>query len=132
MKVTLPARPDQPHILTVLVTGGWNFTDEHRIDHFLDEIYALVNEELLGMVIVQSGGRGADKLARIWAWQNNVLYITERPDWQRDGLIAVFLANQRMIDLYKPDVCVAMPGNWGTADVIKRCLKAGVPILRGE
>ena len=38
------------------------------------------------------------------------------------------LRNQRMLDEGKPDLVVAFPGGGGTKDMVRRSVKAGVPI----
>ena len=38
------------------------------------------------------------------------------------------LRNQRMLDEGKPDLVVAFPGGGGTKDMVRRAVKAGVPI----
>ena len=36
--------------------------------------------------------------------------------------------NQRMLDEGKPDLVVAFPGAGGTKDMVRRAVKAGVPV----
>lgn len=39
------------------------------------------------------------------------------------------MRNQKMLDEGRPDLIVAFPGGRGTADMVKRGIAAGVPVL---
>jgi hypothetical protein len=49
-------------------------------------------------------------------------------DWARHGNAAGLVRNQQMLDDGKPDLAVAFPGGKGTADMVRRARKAGIPI----
>ncbi len=36
--------------------------------------------------------------------------------------------NQRMLDTFKPDLCLGAPGHGGTLDMMTRCASQGVPV----
>jgi hypothetical protein len=44
------------------------------------------------------------------------------------GKAAGPIRNQRMIDEGKPDLVIAFPGGRGTADMVSRAKKAGIPV----
>jgi hypothetical protein len=48
--------------------------------------------------------------------------------WDELGKKAGPLPNQRMLDEGKPDLVVAFPGAGGTKDMVRRAVKAGVPV----
>jgi hypothetical protein len=48
--------------------------------------------------------------------------------WKKHGRAAGPIRNQRMLDEGKPDLVVAFPGGRGTADMIRRAERAGVPV----
>jgi hypothetical protein len=48
--------------------------------------------------------------------------------WKKHGRAAGPIRNQRMLDKGKPDLVVAFPGGRGTADMIRRAERAGVPV----
>lgn len=55
--------------------------------------------------------------------------IEEKAEWNKYGKQAGILRNQAMIDLHSPTLIVAFPGGTGTADMIARARKAGIPVL---
>jgi len=130
MSIQLPEEVHHPGFLTILVTGGRAFTNEDALYEMLDHIEAMCDSRRLGMVIVQGGAQGADKIARTWAWHNNKQLVTERANWQQHGKGAGHRRNQAMIEKYRPDICVAMPGGRGTADMVARCRTNNIPILQ--
>jgi hypothetical protein len=135
MLLKVPARLNDKERLTVVVTGGRDFADEHFLDEALDRICDLCEEAGLRLVIVQGvWPTGADRFARAWAWHRNVQLVTElgRTDWTDRDRVSGPCRNQRMLDDHHPDMCVAMPGGRGTADMVRRCQAAGVPIWRGD
>ena len=131
MNITLPRSVHQAGYLMVLVTGGRFFAEEFPVFDALDQIAALCDRlrPVLEMVIVQGGAPGADKFARTWAWHNNVQCITERARWELFGKAAGPTRNQAMIDKHQPDLCLALPGGNGTADMVRRCTAAGIPVF---
>jgi hypothetical protein len=78
--------------------------------------------------IIEGGAKGADALAREWAHRCGIKNTTFTADWLGEGPKAGPLRNQRMLDEGKPDLVVAFPGGKGTADMVKRARKAGVPV----
>jgi hypothetical protein len=118
--------------MRVLFTGGRDFTN---IDMFLDTVteFEATHGEITE--IIHGGAKGADTMAEI-------LYIYfrtsgERPNikrtrqdarWEELGKRAGNVRNQEMVDM-KPDFCIPMPGNKGTADCLKRCRKAKSPVF---
>lgn len=73
---------------------------------------------------------GADLIADEWAVVNWIAPKEFPVEWERYGLAAGPIRNQKMLDEGKPDLVVALPGGRGTDDMISRAEKAGVPILR--
>lgn len=106
----------------VLVCGGRDFNDA-----------ALVERTLCGLrpcpeVIISGGAPGADHLAALWAehYAESEVYHAE---WRRYGNRAGPIRNQRMIDEGKPDLVVAFPGGRGTADMVRRAERHGIPVM---
>jgi 2-keto-3-deoxy-L-rhamnonate aldolase RhmA len=91
----------------------------------LDKIHAATPVETL----IQGGAHGADALAREWAVDRQIQEIvTEYADWERHGKAAGPLRNQRMLDVWHPDVVVAFPGGRGTASMVRLAQRANVPV----
>jgi hypothetical protein len=82
--------------------------------------------------IAEGGARGADALAREWAAQSvaAVQCDTFAADWTTDGKAAGVIRNGRMLREFKPTLVVAFPGGKGTADMVRRAERAGVPVIK--
>jgi hypothetical protein len=117
--------------MRVLFTGGRDFTD---FDLFADTVEKFEQQHGEITEIIHGGARGADYMAEIL-----YIYIRENTDrkinrirmdaeWDKHGKRAGPIRNQQMVDL-KPDWCIPMPGGNGTADCIKRCTKANIPLF---
>jgi hypothetical protein len=105
----------------VLVCGGRDFSDGRLVLSVLSRVRP-------GLVI-EGGARGADSLAR-WAAERLGVPVREFPaDWARFGRRAGVVRNEQMLVEGRPSVVVAFPGGRGTADMVRRALAAGVPVL---
>ena len=108
--------------MRVLVCGGRDYHDMNYVDEVLSEIQPTV--------IIEGGARGADFLAANWARSNLSAdaLVTFTADWDAHGKAAGPIRNQKMLVEGKPDLVVAFPGGKGTADMISRAIRAGVPV----
>lgn len=110
----------------IAVFGGRDLRCSVQIRSALDGVLAKH-----GPFIVVHGAcpTGADKIASQWArWRG----LPEEPhpaDWQVHGRRAGPLRNEVMARSGL-DGAVAFPGGRGTADMLKRCVAAGVPVWR--
>lgn len=107
----------------VAVTGGRDYADRFNVYGSLDTVLAKHPD----MVLVHGDADGADDLAKQWAGSRKVRTEPHPADWDTHGKAAGPLRNQEMVDS-ELDGCVAFPGNRGTADMVARCKKAGVPV----
>lgn len=111
--------------MRVLVCGGRDFDNYEELAAALRKVDNARRITLL----IEGGASGADTLARRWARQKGIPVDTYRADWNRWGTkMAGEARNQRMLDEGKPDLVVAFPGDTGTADMIGRAQRAGVPV----
>lgn len=110
--------------MRVLVCGGRTYNDHYQFD---EAMKLLPTRPTL---IIQGGAKGADSLAGMWAKDQGVFAIQMDALWKAHGNGAGPKRNQAMIDIGKPDYCVAFPGGSGTADMIRRCEFHGVPVWR--
>lgn len=112
--------------MRVLVTGGRNYDDSHRVYAVLDKLHAEAGIDRL----IEGGARGADELARRWAQDvAGVPVETYEADWESQGSFAGPARNARMLAEGRPDLVIAFPGNRGTADMIRKARKAGVKVV---
>jgi hypothetical protein len=106
----------------ILVCGGRDYHDFDRVDNVLSK---LLGE---GDTLIQGGARGADALAKQWAFEWHVSVEEYPADWKKYGRGAGPIRNQQMLDEGKPDLVVAFKGGTGTADMVRRAKKAGIPV----
>jgi len=114
-----------------IVCGGRDFTDREWVYAHLDRLHKQYSFHR----IIQGGARGVDELARDWCASRMVEYDNVPADWKTLGNAAGPIRNQRMVDEYRPDGCIAFPGGRGTADMMSRAMVANLPtimITRGE
>lgn len=115
--------------MRVLVTGGREYADRARVYSALDAVHAKHTITLL----IEGGARGADRLGRDWAIVRKVPYVTEevtKEDWNTYGKRAGIMRNGIMLAKYRPQAVVAFKGNNGTADMVARAERAGVPVWK--
>ena len=115
--------------MRVLVCGGRDFNDYNLLSSYLVELFVkslLVPEDV---TIISGHARGADKLGEQFANANECKLSIFPADWEKYGKGAGHIRNQQMIDEGKPDLVVAFKGGKGTADMIRRAKKAGLPVI---
>ena len=105
--------------MRVLVCGGREYDDKARVFAVLDEINPTF--------VIHGNARGADSLAHEWAISRHRHGVACPANWARDGRRAGPLRNQRMLG-HGPDLIIAFPGGRGTADMVARAQKAGIPV----
>jgi hypothetical protein len=106
------------------VTGGRDYADEACVEAWLNA--------LTPSIIAEGGASGADRLAAIWAHDNDVRCETFPAHWSLHGRAAGPIRNQQMLDEFNPDVVLAFPGGRGTADMVKRAHAKGVRVVAAE
>jgi hypothetical protein len=72
---------------------------------------------------------GADQLVKAWGEMRGVPVVPCPADWDKHGRAAGPIRNQGMLDTHKPHGVVAFPGGFGTADMIRRALRANVDVI---
>ena len=112
--------------MRIVVTGGRDYGDGAAVAMALSAVHRKHNIDLL----IHGAARGADTLAANWARRAGVQVATFSADWRAHGKAAGIIRNQSMLDIGKPDACVAFPGGRGTADMVARCSKAGLPVWK--
>jgi hypothetical protein len=109
-----------------------------RVREVLDKLYPKIT------LIIEGVASGADSLARRYAKLNHIEVETYEADWynlkakpcivrvdgfgRRYNVLAGPTRNQRMIDEGKPNLVIGFPGGSGTADMLRRARKAGIPV----
>lgn len=108
----------------ILVTGGRDFANRAMVRLALRDLEP-------DAVLVHGAARGADTLAaEQWtAWGRQV--EAWPANWREHGKAAGPIRNQAMLDS-GVDLLIAFPGGRGTADMIGRAKRAGVPIVYAD
>lgn len=114
----------------VLVCGGRTYSNAVLVFKVLDGYLAVALREQHKLQIAQGGASGADELARDWAEANGVECLTFDAAWKKHGLRAGPIRNALMLEDFNPSVVVAFPGGKGTADMIDKTRKAGLPLYQ--
>ncbi len=137
--------------MRILVCGGRDFSDlsvpEKKKDSkaigqykFVMKELHKITEEFSGMynpndnwlpsdiTIISGGARGVDTTAIDFAIVNWCPFVEFKADWKNHGKSAGPIRNQAMLDQSTPDLVVAFPGGKGTADMVSRANKAGIPV----
>lgn len=117
--------------IRILVCGGRDFTDWGLLQDWMDHAVppATAKRDVL---IIHGGARGADRMACELERRAGVAVWGFPADWVLNGKRAGPIRNQQMLDEGKPTIVVAMPGGTGTADMVRRARKAGVPVIGPE
>lgn len=110
----------------VLICGGRCFDNKDLFNLHMSKFHRENKIDL----IIQGGARGADYLAKRWA-ETAHLPMKEYPaNWDVYGKQAGLIRNQEMLTDGKPDIVLSFPGGTGTADMVRRAEKAGVPVIK--
>ena len=110
--------------MKILICGGRHFSDYDFLVTCMNEL----NQRFNITAIISGRCRGADLLGERWAINNEIPIIPFPANWKKYGVSAGQIRNQQMIDEGKPDLCIAFPGNNGTADMIRRCRYNKIPV----
>lgn len=111
-------------MIKVLVCGGRDYADREKVYACLDRAHKKSDIAML----IHGGADGADKLAGEWAKDRDVWVQVVEAEWKKYGPAAGPRRNQEMLDIFAPDGVVAFPGGKGTADMVARAKRAGVPV----
>lgn len=108
--------------MKLLICGGRDFNDRKLFRETMEGLpYPVIT------AVIHGGARGADTLADLWGKKYGVPVIRMDALWEAYGKKAGGMRNQAMLDLLQPDAVLAFPGGNGTADMVRRAEKAGIP-----
>ena len=115
-------------MVKILVFGGRDYWDRHRLVIALDGLLAEHGDDL---IIMHGGCRtGADKMADDWALDREVDCLRVAAKWTKFGKPAGPIRNRRMGEKYKPDWAIEFPGGTGTAGMRDVCAELGIKIAK--
>lgn len=123
--------------MIVIVTGGRNYAGTGLV-----EALDALNAECPDFELFVGCATGADQIARDWterafdAMRRFHSRSVFHADWKRLGKAAGPERNARMVNAAQRErrgrrvVCLAAPGDIGTADCVRRCRKAGFEVRK--
>lgn len=114
--------------MKVIVCGGRLFADRAGLFNYLDHLHRL---RRIGE-LAEGCASGADRFAGEWARFRGVRLCLYPANWREYGKAAGVLRNERMLNQFKPQLVVAFPGGNGTADMVWRAERAGIPTLLAD
>lgn len=79
-------------------------------------------------VLIEGDAKGVDRCAGSWARSHGITNRKFPADWKKYGNSAGPIRNQQMLDEGLPDLVMAFPGGTGTADMVRRAKKSGIPV----
>lgn len=99
--------------MKILVTGGRNYDDSQHVNKVLADAVKHYGKDKV--CIIQGGAKGADLLAKNWAFSNGICCITIEAQWNIYDKKAGSLRNRWMIEFCNPDIVIAFKGGSGTS-----------------
>lgn len=111
--------------MRLLVCGGRDYADKVRVFAELDAVRRRFNVTL----VIHGGQTGADTLAGAWGILRGVPVRSFPAQWTKYGKAAGPMRNQQMLDEGQPDLVVAFPGDIGTANMVGKARRYGVPVI---
>lgn len=111
--------------MIVLVFGGRDFRDRFAVHKAFAEFTArigIINQ------VVHGNARGADLTGAQVAIDLGIPTRAFPADWDKYGKGAGPIRNQQMIDEGNIQAAIGFPGGRGTADMVSRLAKHGIPL----
>lgn len=95
--------------------------------------YALNELVVIGLpdLVIHGNARGADRAAKEWAESIGIHTAGVDALWDYHQKAAGPYRNSAML-LLLPDLCVALPGDTGTQDMVEQSLQQEIPVIRYE
>lgn len=109
--------------MIALICGGRGYAGP--LEEHLDTLHGMFNFTM----VIHGAARGADLRGGNWAAGVGIHSAAVPALWTVNGNSAGPRRNSAML-LLKPDVCIAFPGGSGTADMIAKCERANIPVLK--
>ena len=116
--------------MIVLVCGGRAHSDVQYVEAVLYQEADRAAKRNERLVVIQGGAKGADRIARHWCKRNGQPCATWSAWWGQFGKSAGPIRNTWMLKYGRPDKVIAFPGGAGTADMVWKAERAGVPVRK--
>jgi hypothetical protein len=110
--------------MKILVCGGREFRNKDLLNRILDSTLGFKTPPRL---IIHGGARGADNMAHLWALSKGIQTVKCEANWNYYKNAAGTRRNADML-LLEPDLVIAFPGGFGTANMVRLAKKALIPV----
>lgn len=114
-----------------IVCGGRTPLDQFQTQCAMDALSMIRAKRGEPDAVIEGGCSGYDNAGRIWADWRKIPCITFQADWNTHGRAAGPIRNSRMLAEGKPTHVIAFPGGRGTADMVAKARRAGIPVIDG-
>lgn len=131
--------------MRVLICGGRNFLDRNAAFDILDRLHDENLDDDPITCVIQGDAKGADRIGEEWAkdmgipvetyparWEDLTqpgAKIKTRPDGSQYDAAEGSRRNTRMLDEGYPDFIVALPGGWGTFNMLCQATERDIHIF---
>lgn len=114
--------------MRILVCGSRDFSDKEQLYRIMDEFIPAIE------VVIEGEAAGADRLAKLWAEEREIIVMPFPAKWRQYGNAAGPIRNRQMIEEGDPDMVVAFPSTHlhrtkGTKDMVSQARSYGVPTI---
>lgn len=120
--------------MILLCCGDRRWTDRELIAREIDRVRRECGDLDNMITLVEGEAPGADTLCRQYALKVGIIVHPHPPNWNLYGFLAGHIRNQEMIDQEHPHLVLAfhddLEHSRGTADMVERAEKAGIPVRR--
>lgn len=110
--------------MRAIICGGRDYANRSQATLWLSRLHSMLDI----VHVIEGGATGADRIARDWALATIIPVTTVPADWDRFDNAAGPLRNSRMLQEFKPDVLLALPGKTGTLNMINQARAARLPV----
>nr|DAS94925.1 MAG TPA: Protein of unknown function (DUF2493) [Caudoviricetes sp.] len=112
--------------IKLLIAGSQSFTDYERFKVYVNKfIQGLDKKEI---TIIEGGAKGTDRMAREFAIENNIPYITMEADWDTHGKAAGMIRNRQMGEKATHAILFWDGESPGTRNMISICEELNVTL----
>lgn len=83
--------------MELLIAGSRNYNNYTEFKLRVDKLLSKTNKDEVR--IIEGGARGADRLARRYAQEHGLRYVTVEADWDKHGKAAGMIRNEKMAEM---------------------------------
>lgn len=112
--------------INLLIAGSRSFTDYTKFKSYVNKFTAGLNKNEI--TIIEGGAKGTDRMAREFAIENEIQFITMNADWNTHGKAAGMIRNRQMGEKATHAIIFWDGQSPGTKNMISICEELGVTL----